>query len=237
MASTLVVVTIPLGVNEFVAPRRSMAHALPTPTPTPTPTPAPATTPPSAPTDQALPPDPCSSQPAQCYPPVRPWYEERLPASCRQPSHPSDSLIVQRRSQPRSGPGDLEGNGTTMYAVTLTRYRAGGAAMFLAEVRTGLARCATVARTDDVRSVRTTLTYRTLGAGLGGDESLLASRSFRYDHEGRPATYPAFLIAVVRIADVIAVVYDYGWEGSPSLRVHFDRFVAEALAEVRAGGP
>jgi hypothetical protein len=233
VVSTVIAAAILMGVSEFVAHRRSVSQARPTPTPAPTP----ASATPSTPTDQAMPPDPCSSQPTQCYPPARPWYEERLPASCRQPSHPSDSLIVQRQSQPRSSPADLAGNGTTMYSVTLTRYRTGGAAMYLAEVRTELARCTTVVRPDGGVSTTTTLTYRTLGTGPGGDESLLASRSYRYLREGQPASNPTFLIAVVRIADVVAVVYDYGWEGSPSRRSLFDQFLAAALADIRAGRP
>jgi hypothetical protein len=237
----LIVAAIPVGVHELTAHRR-FVPAVPS---TSAPTTAPPSTTPSAPTSadatptgEALPPDPCSFQPAQCYPPVRQWHEERLPAPCTQPSHPSDALIVQRRSESRSSYYDLAKQGTTMYSVTLTRYRTGGAAKYLAEVRTELARCRTVARTSDFNNAEVTLTYRSVSTGIGGDESLLASRSYRYVSETQPRlSNPTYPIAVVRIGDVVAVVYDYGWEGSPSLRSRFDQFVADAIAEVRAGKP
>jgi hypothetical protein len=238
----LVVAAIPVGVNELTAPHRRFVPLAPA---TSAPTTAPPSTTPSArasadatPTGEPLPPDPCSFQPAQCYPPVRQWHEERLPAPCTQPSHPSDALIVQRRSESRSSYYDLAKQGTTMYSVTLTRYRDGGAAKYLAEVRTELARCRTVARTGDSDNVKVTLTYRSVSTGLGGDESLLVSRSYRYVSEAQSGpSNPTYPIAVVRIGDVVAVVYDYGWEGSPSLRSRFDQFVADAIAEVRAGAP
>jgi hypothetical protein len=230
----LVVGAIPVGVHALTTHRRFVPLVPPTAAPTavpPSPAPSPA---PSASASA----DPCSFQPAQCYPPVRQWYEERLPAPCTQASHPSDALIVQRRSESRLSYYDLAKQGATMYSVTLTRYRNGGAAKYLAEVRTELARCRTVARTSDVDNTTVTLTYRTVGTGLGGDESLLASRSYRYVSEAQPGlNNPTYPIAVVRIGDVVAVVYDYGWEGSPSLPSRFDQFVADAIAEVRAGKP
>lgn len=227
----LVVGAIPVGVHELTTHRRFVPLVPPTSAPTTAP---PSPTPSASASASA---DPCSFQPAQCYPPVRQWHEERLPAPCTQPSHPSDALIVQRRSESRSSYYDLAKQGTTMYAVTLTRYRNGGAAKYLAEVRTELARCGTVARTSDFDNAKVTLTYRRVSTGIGGDESLLASRSYRYVTEGQPPSNPTYPIAMVRIGDVVAVVYDYGWEGSPSLRSRFDQFVADAIAEVRAGKP
>ena len=226
----LVVAAIPVGVHALTADRRLV--------PVVPPTAAPTTAPPSATASESAPADPCSFQPAQCYPPIRQWNEERLPAPCTKPSHPSDALIVQRRSESRSSYYDLAEQGTTLYEVTLTRYRAGGAAMYLAEVRTELARCRTVARTSDFDNAKVTLTYRRVSMDIGGDESLLASRSYQYVSEAQPGpSNPTYPIAVVRIGDVVAVVYDYGWEGSPSLPSRFDQFVADAIAEVRAGKP
>lgn len=226
----LVVLAIPVGVNALTTHRRFV--------PVVPPTSAPTTAPPSPTPSESASADPCSFQPAQCYPPVREWHEERLPAPCPKPSHPSDALIVQRRSESRSSYYDLAQQGATMYAVTLTRYRNGGAAKYLAEVRTELARCRTVVRTSDFDTATVTLTYRRISTGIGGDESLLASRSYRYVSETQPRlSNPTYPIAVVRIGDVVAVVYDYGWEGSPSLPSRFDQFVADAIAEVRAGKP
>jgi hypothetical protein len=232
----LVVAAIPVGVHALTADRRVV--------PVVPPTVAPTTAPPSATASESAPADPCSSQPAQCYPPVREWYEERLPAPCAQPSHPSEALIVQRRSEARESYYELAKQGTTMveqgatmYAVTLTRYRAGGAAMYLAEVRTELARCRTVARTSDHYNGEWTLTYRRVSTDIGGDESVLASRSHRLVSEAQVPSNPTYSIAVIRIGDVVAVVYDYGWENSPSLPSRFDQFVAHAIAEVRAGRP
>ena len=230
----LVVAAIPVGVHQLTTQRGFVPVPL-VPSPS-APTTAPPSPAPSASASASL--DPCSVQPAQCYPPVRPWHEERLPAPCTQPSHPSDALIAQRRSESRSSYYDLAGQGTTMYAVTLTRYRSGGAAKYLAEVRTELARCRTVARTSDFGNATVTLTYRRVGTGLGGDESLLASRSYREVSEAQPgSSNPTYPIAMVRIGDVVAVVYDYGWEGSPSLPSRFDQFVADAVADLRAGKP
>ena len=226
----LVVAAIPVGVQALTTQRRFV--------PLVPPTSAPTTAPPAPTPSESAPADPCSFQPAQCYPPVRPWPEERLPAPCARPSHPSDALIVLRRSESRSSYYDLAKQGTTMYAVTLTRYRNGGAAKYLTEVRTELARCRTVARSSDFDNAKVTLTYRTVRTGIGGDESLVASRSYPYVSEAQPGlSNPTYPIAVVRIGDVVAVVYDYGWEGSPSLPSRFDQFVADAIAEVRAGKP
>jgi len=127
----------------------------------------------------------------------------------------------------------------TAYGVTLTRYRDGGATKYLAEVRSALSRCSTVSRATEFTTQTTALTYRRISDDtLGGDESLLASRSYKYVSEGQNApTYPVYLIALIRIGEVVAVVYDYGWEGAASPHNRFDTFVAETIAAVRAGKP
>ena len=228
----LVVAVIPVGVTQVTGSRQSPMP--PATSPTPSLSASPDVSPSKGP---GLPPDRCSATPAQCYPPLRYWYDERLPAPCAQPSHPSDTLVATRESNARSAPFDLSQPSTTTYAVTLTRYRAGGAAQYMAEVRSALSRCGTVSRNTEFTTQKTTLTYRQVGNGGLGDDSLLASRSYRYVTEGQPPSNPVFLIAVIRIGDVVAVVYDYGWEGSPSPRSRFDAFVAEATAQLRAGKP
>lgn len=244
----LVVAAIPIGVSQLGG-RRGAAPWPPATSPSAPPSAAPSGGPSqpapsrepcsSAPVQcQTPPPHPCSLTPAQCYPPARYWYDERLPAPCTQPAHPSDALIVKRDSQERIAAYDLDQPSATKYLVTLTRYRTGGAAQYLAEVRSALSRCTTVTRNSEFTTQKTTLTYRRVGTGtLGGDESLLASRSYKYVVDQDPPTYPVYLIAIVRIGDVVAVVYDYGWEGSPSPRNRFDAFVEEAMAELRAGKP
>jgi hypothetical protein len=153
--------------------------------------------------------------------------------------HPSDSLIMTRESRSHTAPFQVDQPSTTAYQVTLTRYRTGGAAQYLAEVLSALSRCGTVSRPTEFARQNTTLTYRHVSTNtLGGDESLLASRSYRYASEGRTApAYPVYLIALIRIGEVVAVVYDYGWEGAASPRNRFDTFVAETIAAVRAGKP
>jgi hypothetical protein len=244
VACALVVAAIPIGVSQLGA-RRGAAPLPPAASASPAPTDgASRSAPPVEPSSTAAPdtprlPDPCSSTPAQCYPPVRHWYEEHLPAPCAQPNHPSDALIVVRDADAKYTFVPDSNEGATLYSATLTRYRDGGAAQYMAEVRSALSRCGSVTRTNpDVPSQKTTLTYRRVSSGaLGGDDSLLVTRSYRYVTEGQPATNPVFPIGLIRVGDVVAVIFDHGWEGAPTSQRRFDEIVVKARADLAAGKP
>ncbi|HTJ35298.1 MAG TPA: hypothetical protein VL738_18895 [Dactylosporangium sp.] len=169
--------------------------------------------------------DPCDTEPAMCVPPGAP--QERLPAPCTTMSNPSDAQITQRHSGDGLTYFDLDRQqGSTTFGETRTRYSGSGAATYLAEVRQAVARCTSVQRPRGGSGGLQTVRYRQVSANtLGGDESLLLSRTSVSD---------TYLIAVIRLGDVVVVVMDYGWEGSPSPRKTFDAIVDAAVDRARS---
>ena len=112
-----------------------------------------------------------------------------------------------------------------MYAETMTRYSANGAQEYLAELRQSLARCSSVQR-DGI-----TVRYRQVSTGqLGGDESILATRTYPTSN-GPQIT---FRIAAIRFGDVVLVVLDQGWEGTPSPTATWDGFLATSIERARS---
>jgi hypothetical protein len=158
---------------------------------------------------------------------------ERLPAPCATVSHPSNASIVVRRSEQKLGSSGGPVSHAEAYGRTLTRYRGDGAIRYLAEVRDAVRRCPSVTR-GGIR-----YRYQQVRTGFAGDESVMLSRTYRTAGVA-PGAIPkdtTFPIAVVRVADVVIVIYDYGWEGAPTGAAAFDVFVAEAIALARAGRP
>jgi hypothetical protein len=242
LVAVLAVAAVTAGVN------RTMTHVAPLPPAQSVPAVPSAEPPspvPSSPDPGGSLPDgtaqPCGTDPAKCQPPGVSWYDEQLPAPCLTTTHPSDASIVKREAWASYlDPDPARGWGTTGVSWTLTRYRDGGAGRYLAEVRSAVARCPSVTRDESSPPGRLTLRYRQAGTGVAGDESILLSRTVPYQREfsegprTEESTYP---IVLVRVGDVVVVVYDRGWESSESPRERFDAVVAAAVAAARAGRP
>ncbi|MEU8078246.1 hypothetical protein AB0B31_22685 [Catellatospora citrea] len=155
-----------------------------------------------------------------CYQvrPARPgeeeWPEEdHLPRVCATGTLPSEALVADRRGGRRlwnssSTPGEFS---TDVYDHTVTRYSGSGARGYLADLRAAVNRCGAYTR-DGAR-----YDYSLVSAPKLGDESLRLALTRRYvqPQEGMPRE-ARYLIAVIRRGDHVAVVFDHGWEGTPT---------------------
>ncbi|GAA1527757.1 hypothetical protein GCM10009827_051050 [Dactylosporangium maewongense] len=171
----------------------------------------------------AVPREPCEIHLAGCFPPEVSVYAERLPAPCPDTRHPSEAKLIGRSSGLQVFTLYVPPPPTTTRAgVTESAYRPGGAGEYLAEVRAMLARCPSVERAGP-GSAPLTLRYRLVSIGeLGGDESVLLSRTYQTDLGEQ-----TFLIALVRRGDTVLAVMDYGWQGAPASRSDLDRLLSE----------
>ena len=80
--------------------------------------------------------------------------------------------------------------------------------------------------------------YALGSTGFAGDESFLVRRTYPIQvQDERAPVEVTFLVAVVRVGNVVIVGYDHGWEGSPTPSQLFDEFVRQAVADARAGAP
>ncbi|GAB4056511.1 hypothetical protein [Catellatospora paridis] len=150
--------------------------------------------------------------------PARPgeeeWPEEdHLPRVCATGTLPSEALVADRRGGRRlwnssSTPGEYS---TEVYDHTVTRYSGNGARAYLADLRAAVNRCGAYSR-DGAR-----YDYSLVTAPKLGDESLRLAlhRRFLQPQEASPRE-ARYLIAVIRRGDHVAVVFDHGWEGTPT---------------------
>ena len=243
-AAVVVITGVSIGTTQYFQRAAPVVGGTPSPTPTGGPTrvtsPTPSTTPsPSVEVPAGTPLDPCSTEPAKCYPPGVFYFEERLPAPCTTTQHPSNGQITARRSEGRTTYFS-NNEGSTGYGMTMTRYGNAGATQYLNEVRSALTRCASVRRQlTEFDSTTINIRYGLVSRNaLGGDESLLLRRTYPTEKiPEQPPTEETFLIAVIRFGDTVLVVYDYGWEGSASPRATFDKFLGESVALTRDWRP
>ncbi|WP_144119864.1 hypothetical protein [Catellatospora sichuanensis] len=201
--------------------------APPSSTPTPQPSPEPSTedrcldTYPGAIADAAFLPGTFGAEQADlCYRvrPARPgeedWpAEDHLPQVCASGTLPSEALVADRRGGHRlwnssSTPGETS---TAVYDHTVTRYAGTGARGYLADLRAAVNRCGAYTR-DGAR-----YEYSVVSAPKLGDESLrlVLHRRYLQPQEATPRE-ARYLIAVIRRGDHVAVVFDHGWEGTPT---------------------
>ncbi|WP_155369289.1 hypothetical protein [Catellatospora vulcania] len=136
-----------------------------------------------------------------------------LPRVCATGTLPSEALVADRRGGRRlwnssSTPGEIS---TDSYDHTVTRYSAGGARNYLADLRAAVNRCGSYTR-DGAR-----YEYSLVTAPKLGDESLRLVLHHRYLQPQEASPREArYLIAVIRRGDHVAVVFDHGWEGTPT---------------------
>jgi len=156
-----------------------------------------------------------------------------LPSLCGA-TYPSDSSVRARRTRhmlywetPRTGSTGPDGT----YLQTITMYRPGGGPAFMDELRRAVTACPIETREG--------WTYRSrlLAAPSRGDESVLVevSHPMRDDFDNLTGGTNLRLVSVVRIGDVVMVLYEAGWErGWSADRAVVDRFTATAVSRLRA---
>jgi hypothetical protein len=113
---------------------------------------------------------------------------------------------------------------------TITTYRPGGGASFMTELRRAVGACP--------RETVNGATHRNrLVSGTSrGDDSVVVEVTYpARDPEGQPTGQQEVrLVSVVRIGDVVMVLYETGWESSSADRAVVDRFTATAVSRLRA---
>ena len=160
--------------------------------------------------------------------------ENILPSLCGT-TYVSSSLVRARRTKDmvywaaKNPSPDAVPDGT--YRQTITTYRPGGGSAFMDELRDAVAACPR--ETHDGLTSRN----RLIDATARGDEALLIEVTTpTRDNEGNPTGGQDIrLISVVRIGDVVMVLYETGWErGWSADRTVVDRFTATAVLRVQA---
>jgi len=113
---------------------------------------------------------------------------------------------------------------------TITTYRPGGGASFMTELRRAVGGCPQ----ETINGW--TQRYRLISGTSRGDDSLLIERTYpARDPEGRPTgRQEVHFVAVVRIGDVVMVLYEHVWEHGSADRAVVDRFTATAVSRLRA---
>lgn len=227
------------------------ATGRPSPTPTPTPTGTPSTTTPSpgrssaAPTAPAVPDVPPASKsiPDRAFfaLPANTKKEEprftrsdsMLPELCAA-SYPADRSLLARRTRlliyklPSSPAEPWYVPDGTFYH-TITSYPNGVAATWMAEMRAAVRDCPT--QTIDGSTYR----QRPISGTRYGDDSLLVEIS-NPDPPGygTPKSDVISLVSVVRVGNVVTVLYAQGWEGTSAEPDIVDDYTRRAVAAIRA---
>ena len=120
----------------------------------------------------------------------------------------------------RFSPEDYTPDGTA-YEV-ITRYRSGGASAYLADLKAAVQRCPS--KVDTAATFERTVAE----TGFAGDESVLVREIGTYEAEEMGGE-SEFLMAAVRLGDLIVILDAMGWEGGMVDREAFDRVLASAL--------
>ena len=151
---------------------------------------------------------------------------EALPGFCDDAFAEDDDATVRRSVysiyQVPGTPADHVPHGTVHQ--TITGYRDGGAAAFMDRLRAAAADC------DTYRQDGTEVTFEVLDPPDDGDEAVLLERTW-------PATEPEYApgvahVAVVRVGDVVTVLYVRGWETADSELEYVNRFVEWAVSAI-----
>ena len=156
---------------------------------------------------------------ALCYrakspPPGEPTFPtpDYLPRVCATMSHPSDSLITDRRGiEVMFNDGTDTSPSTSRYFHTVTQYSGSGAQDYLAELRQAVGRC------DGYPRDGTRYEYAIVSGPKLGDEAIRMTVYKRLTQT--PESGPregTFYISVVRRGHYVSVVFDRGWEGHPT---------------------
>jgi hypothetical protein len=140
----------------------------------------------------------------------------------------TDSAVGVRRARtiyyysPEAQEGYIP-SGTVSHTITV--YRSGGAARALSEWRAAVVACPT--ETDGPNSY----THEVVTAPKRGDGSLLIK--ITGTNSQIPIGFAAY-VSVVRLGDVVSVLYATGWEGATVERAEIDSFTLQAVRRVTA---
>ena len=218
----------------------STSPATPSTDPSPTPTVSPSPGPSSEPSSAAPPPPPPTEIPDDAFFRLPDRYQkdttqrqetdpsEALPGFCGDAFAADDDATVRRSVYSiYHAPGTPAGyvpHGTVHQ--TITGYRSGGAAAFMDRLRAAAADC------DTYRQDGTEVTFEVRDPPDDGDEAVLLERTW-------PATEPEYApgvahVAVVRVGDVVTVLYVRGWETADSELEYVNRFVEWSVSAIEA---
>jgi hypothetical protein len=140
----------------------------------------------------------------------------------------TDSAIGVRRTRtiyfysPEAQEGYIP-NGTVSHTITV--YRAGGATRALSELRAAVTACPT--ETDGANAY----THEVVPAPKRGDGSVLVKVTGA--NSEIPVGFSAY-VSMVRLGDVVSVLYAVGWEGATVERAEIDSFTEQAVRRIRA---
>jgi hypothetical protein len=214
------------GTPSTTTPRPGRSSSAPTAPAVPAPPPAPTSIP-----DRAFFEQPANTKKDE---PRFLGSENMLPELCAA-TYPADRSLLTRRTRHLiyklpSSPADPSYVPDGSFDHTITSYPNGVAATWMAELRTAVENC----RTQTISG----FTYRQrLVAGTRyGDESMLIEVSTpNRDVNGNPTGGDEIrLVSVVRVGNVVTVLYEQGWEGTSSDRALVDDFTRRAVSAVRA---
>ncbi|HZM78481.1 MAG TPA: PASTA domain-containing protein [Candidatus Limnocylindrales bacterium] len=144
---------------------------------------------------------------------------EALPVPCPPTILASEALVEDRRGFSGTFTEEIPNSAAapTMLHQTITSYKGTGAKDYLTELTRDVGRCQPFKR--GAFRLTYSMAIQTLQDKLG-DQSLLINVEYRYldKPEGGFPQAANYLIAVVRMGVNVIVVYDKGWEGTPSKR-------------------
>ncbi|MET7667028.1 hypothetical protein [Micromonospora luteifusca] len=157
--------------------------------------------------------------------------------------YPSESAIVQRRTRslvyklPKSPPRNVAAGSVTVdgtYTNTITIYREGRADDALDELRRAVRDCPEQEKPAGDASVVSR--QRLLSSDGYGDESVLfETRKPNLDINGDPTGGDEVrLVRVIRVGDVVTVLWEIGWESGSSPRTQVDTDSRRAVAAIEA---
>jgi hypothetical protein len=134
------------------------------------------------------------------------WPHLQPPKPCAGAPSASDRLReTQRAITDMTGSGETPER-PTVFLEYVARYRPGGAAQYLAELRDAIGRCPGAVGNGNGRWTAT-------NAKLGGDDSLLIRLTRNVPGLGGQTARQTVYVAVARLGNAVVVVADLGWEG------------------------
>jgi hypothetical protein len=153
--------------------------------------------------------------------------EEALPPFC-QDAFAADDKVTARRSvySAYQSPGTpVEYTPLATMHQTITAYRDGGAEEFMDRLRAIAANCHTFDQGD------VEVTFEVLDPPPAGDDAIYLLRTWPATGETNPSPSQARIV-VIRVGDVVTVLFDRGWENADSDPVYVARLIPLAVGAI-----
>ena len=153
--------------------------------------------------------------------------DQALPPICRD-GFAEDDKVTARESvysayQTPGAPADFVPLATV--SQTITAYRDGGAAEFMDRLRGIVADC------DSYDQGDVTVTFEVLDPPAAGDEAVYLLRTWPPGDETRPNPSEARIV-VIRVGDVVTVLFDQGWEMADSDPAYVAQLIPMAVGAI-----